>query len=474
MFGVEADALTKVQLQAGMMNVVMRALERNTAAMPEIAGTAAQRWAALDVTFKNVKDQIGVSLLPALEGLMTGVEGLANRFLPPLVDWFGRLGEKLAPVTEAFGRFITEISTEGYDKVESFKNLLWSLLPTNLAKGAVGATEWVEGLVGAVQGGDWGEAGGMIWDQIVAGFTKAVDFGTMIDEALGASNYTFTAAGLVKTNKWADMAEGIMLQIVTGLANASGKLLDWLNTDQMIAAMNSAGLAIGRAVGGFIATFFATPGTTEETETGSEIEKMMARVRDNISAALQQIGREMGNYILAGIIEGITGKTPTAVVEGAIANAQAKPPSWYYQFWDAYESWYNSLPDWMTGSVTGQPMQVPYASQGIGATGPRAEDAYNFDSGAGAMGIPGATRTVSYGAPLLTSADIIDLSGVPDLVDALTVEVNRRRRAGENEDGLRADAPVRDINLTVYTQSARPEDVQIGVLRGLRAAGVMY
>jgi hypothetical protein len=90
--------------------------------------------------------------------------------------------------------------------------------------------------------------------------------------------------------------------------------------------------------------------------------------------------------------------------------------------------------------------------------------------------VPTATRGTSYGAPILTQDSILDLSTVPDLFEAwtnaLVVEANRRRRAGENEDGRRAEAPVRDINLTVYTQSASTNDIEIGIRRGLRAAGV--
>ena len=58
MFGVEEKALTKTQQQAGMMNVVLRKLQENTAAMPEVAGSAAQKMATLGVAMTNAKNAV--------------------------------------------------------------------------------------------------------------------------------------------------------------------------------------------------------------------------------------------------------------------------------------------------------------------------------------------------------------------------------------------------------------------------------
>jgi len=459
MFGVEADALTKTQLQAGMMNVVMRALKRNTAAMPEIAGTAAQRWAALGVTFKNLKDTIGLATLPILERLMGVVEGLATKYLPPLVDWFeNKLVPGIGKAWDRISQFVTDLENNE-DLSSALRRALQGVFSEETLEKIIDVSLWASAMVRAIEAGDWSTVGTMLWDQIVAGFTAVVDFGKMIYDALNASNYTFTDAGLVKSNKWADMANSIMLQIVSELASASEKLLDWLNTDQMIAAMNRAGLAIGKAVGGLIAAFFGTPGTTEEWKTGTEIEKMMGRVRDNISAALQQIGREMGGYILEGIIEGITGKAPQAVVQNAIANAEATPPSWYYKFWEAYKKWYDSLPDWATGSVTGQPVQIPQAITGPvpqGSSGPRAEDVYNFGKASG--GYAAGLTLVGERGPELVS-----------LPRGSYVHDNR-----ESERMMGGTSVTFGAGAIVIQGNASAKEVEIGVLRGLRAAGVAY
>jgi hypothetical protein len=87
MFGVEAEELTKAQLQAGMMDVVLAKLKENTASMPDVAGTAAQGWAAFQVTLQNTKDSIGLALVPALQSIMEPLSGLTTRCFRAC-DWF--------------------------------------------------------------------------------------------------------------------------------------------------------------------------------------------------------------------------------------------------------------------------------------------------------------------------------------------------------------------------------------------------
>lgn len=108
MFGVEEDALTKTQIQAGMMDVVLQKLAENTADMPEVAGTARQRWAALGVTFQNVKDNIGLALLPALEAIMTPIGELVEKHGPQLVALFEQdVIPVIERVAEAFGMLLS-------------------------------------------------------------------------------------------------------------------------------------------------------------------------------------------------------------------------------------------------------------------------------------------------------------------------------------------------------------------------------
>ncbi len=80
--GKSADELTKAEQQTAMMNMVMAKLRENTAKMPEVAGTAAQKWAALKVQLQNIKDHIGLALIPVLERLLEPIGKLAQRYLP--------------------------------------------------------------------------------------------------------------------------------------------------------------------------------------------------------------------------------------------------------------------------------------------------------------------------------------------------------------------------------------------------------
>lgn len=103
MFGVEAEELTKAQQQAGMMDVVLEKLKTNTASMPEVAGAAAQGWAALGIQFKNIKDRIGLALVPALNSLIQPLSMELGRILPQLVDLFET---RFAPAIERAGAVI--------------------------------------------------------------------------------------------------------------------------------------------------------------------------------------------------------------------------------------------------------------------------------------------------------------------------------------------------------------------------------
>lgn len=98
MFGVEADALTKAQQQAGMMAVVTEKLAANTADMPDVSENAATQMAQLGASMQNVKDQIGMALLPVLTAVMGPLGELAEKYGPQIGEVFGRLAELVGPL----------------------------------------------------------------------------------------------------------------------------------------------------------------------------------------------------------------------------------------------------------------------------------------------------------------------------------------------------------------------------------------
>lgn len=95
MFGVETDALTKTQIQAGMMDVVLAQLAANTANMPEVAGTAAAGFAAIGTSMQNLKDSIGLQLLPVMQPFLTTLTSIATTYGPQVVAIFGQFATTL-------------------------------------------------------------------------------------------------------------------------------------------------------------------------------------------------------------------------------------------------------------------------------------------------------------------------------------------------------------------------------------------
>lgn len=85
MFGVEAEELTKAQKQAGMMEVVMAKLAKNTASMPEVAGSAAAGMNGLRATIQNTKDRLGTAFLPVLNSVASMLTAMAP-LLDPLIS----------------------------------------------------------------------------------------------------------------------------------------------------------------------------------------------------------------------------------------------------------------------------------------------------------------------------------------------------------------------------------------------------
>lgn len=134
MYGKEADALSKTELQAGMMNVVLEKLAENTASMPDITQSAAAKMEQFKVALKNAKDQIGMALVPALGKLLNVFQPIIQKALPVIIKLFE---EKLAPALEKVVGWIgmvVEIAFEffnamskGANPIEALGEALWGL-----------------------------------------------------------------------------------------------------------------------------------------------------------------------------------------------------------------------------------------------------------------------------------------------------------------------------------------------------------
>lgn len=103
-FGVEASELSKAQIQAGMMDVVLQKLAENTAAMPDVAGSAAAAFAQFKTTLKNTKDEVGLALLPTMTEMAGKLGEFATAALPIVIDV---LLNRLIPAFEGFWAFVS-------------------------------------------------------------------------------------------------------------------------------------------------------------------------------------------------------------------------------------------------------------------------------------------------------------------------------------------------------------------------------
>lgn len=84
--GITVDEMTKSQQQTALMNQVMTKLKENTADMPEVAGTAMQKWEAFKTTMTDTKNEIGLKLIPVFMPLLETLGELARKYLPMVID----------------------------------------------------------------------------------------------------------------------------------------------------------------------------------------------------------------------------------------------------------------------------------------------------------------------------------------------------------------------------------------------------
>lgn len=134
MYGVEADALSKTQQQAGMMDVVLQKLAKNTAAMPDITKSAAGQMESLKNQVKNTKDAVGMALVPMLGKLLGAFKPLIEKALPVIVDLFQN---KIGPAMEKAADWINVLielggewfgsMEDGLGPIEALGQALWSL-----------------------------------------------------------------------------------------------------------------------------------------------------------------------------------------------------------------------------------------------------------------------------------------------------------------------------------------------------------
>jgi hypothetical protein len=132
MFGVEESSLSKAQIQAGMMDVVLEKLKANTESMPDVTQSAAAGLSKMKAKFQDTKDRIGTSFLPTLNTVLTVFERLSGKYVPVLVDKLDKLAPTVEYIAAVFGNFLLDLAN-GQSPIEAFGTLIGNLLPPELA-----------------------------------------------------------------------------------------------------------------------------------------------------------------------------------------------------------------------------------------------------------------------------------------------------------------------------------------------------
>ena len=151
MYGVEESALTKAQVQAGMMAVTLEKLEANTAAMPDVTESATARLAQLRAGFQDTKDRIGMAFLPTLTTVLGVISDLAGRVLPPLTTFLeGTLAPAFERVSQVISDFIWMLDS-GIAPLDALKISLSMLFGPEISETIMDIVEQVRGFIAAAQ-----------------------------------------------------------------------------------------------------------------------------------------------------------------------------------------------------------------------------------------------------------------------------------------------------------------------------------
>lgn len=246
MFGVEADTLTKAQTQAGMMNVVLEKLAANTEAMPDITENASTQTAQMAAQMQNLKDKIGVALLPMMTRLMSGFTGLAEKYAPLIIEFFESslipfLTNTVAPALDGLANFLGRIIPEAIEVLRPVIETLMDGFATffgylSNGHGLFAAFQAALGRMGFANVSNWleqlswrfGDLAGWLGETIPAAIQIASGFWTgTLQPAL--------------TNVWSIIQNNLLPVLSTvagwfnndvpgGVSNASGALSGFLET----------------------------------------------------------------------------------------------------------------------------------------------------------------------------------------------------------------------------------------------------
>ncbi len=249
MFGKQADQLSKAELQAGLMNVVMEKLQQNTADMPEVTNNAATSFAQLQTKMANLKEEIGLKLLPLFSTIANKLMELWDRpetqaAVDRLMTWIGNVigdedsgligvittltdGGVSALIKEAFGFEGNDKLSDMIDKVlkldsgtteENMTEIkgIWERYfgvdgeYIRIVSGFVDELTQLGEIAQAAQQGQWEKVGRLIYDAIY-GWTGKV--------TTRFENWLTELIEKIKKMDWSNAGAGIVTKIGEGIVS---------------------------------------------------------------------------------------------------------------------------------------------------------------------------------------------------------------------------------------------------------------
>ena len=156
MFNKTTDALSRQEIQAGMLDRVLSKLALKSEDLPEILGTTEQMSAALAASFRNLWGELGTHFLPiarAITGVLIKVVAIVDMMISrggPLYDFFRTFAALFSIVGDAISKFLTQflqmdnVVFKGLANLASrVKSIAWSMfswgvsIVTQLAAGMI-------------------------------------------------------------------------------------------------------------------------------------------------------------------------------------------------------------------------------------------------------------------------------------------------------------------------------------------------
>jgi phage-related protein len=136
--GKTASELTKTEQQTALMNQVMEKLTANTANMPDVAGSAEQAFVSWSVTMQDMKDRIGLAVLPIITKLMNTLGPIFERVLATVMPHIERFLDLL-------NQLIGVIMEMGFLSSET-QEVLASMFGEEVAAQIMSILEWLVNL----------------------------------------------------------------------------------------------------------------------------------------------------------------------------------------------------------------------------------------------------------------------------------------------------------------------------------------